>query len=270
MIVISKAAELLEWRKQQEGRTIGFVPTMGALHEGHLSLIQNSKKQTDATVVSIFVNPLQFVPGEDYQKYPRPIELDEAMCLQNEVGVLFLPAPSEVYTAPLDELSKVLPRQAAANCLCGLARPGHFEGVLTIVLKLFNLIRPHKAFFGEKDFQQLRLIELMLSDFNLDVEIVRCPIIRLTTGLAMSSRNKYLNEAELLEAAELYKTLQQAKTLIQQGQTIKQVLTSLKKSHFEYFEARDPETLQLCEALPARLFIAAKVGAARLIDNLAV
>jgi len=266
---ISTLEELLRWRKSQT-QSIGFVPTMGALHEGHLSLLTQSRLSCDITVASIFVNPLQFSLGEDFDAYPRSTQADREICEANGCDVLFLPSASEMYPQGLERLTKVIGRAEMSNCLCGLSRPGHFEGVLTVVLKLFNLLMPHKAFFGEKDFQQLRLIESLVEDFNLNIQVVRCPTVRLPSGLAMSSRNKYLTESEKQEASHLYATLKTAENAILKGSPVNQVINELRQSHFEYFEARDPDTMMLTDKLPARLFIAAKVGKARLIDNLEI
>ncbi len=271
MFIFSNLKDLHEWRQKLEGN-LGFVPTMGALHKGHTSLIRESLKQNDFTIVSIFVNPLQFSAQEDLSKYPQTLTADLEICRSEKVTAVFLPNISEIYPSKL--ITKIVPPAELVNCLCGLSRAGHFEGVLTIVLKLFNLVSPHKAYFGEKDYQQLLLINKMVSDLNLNIQIIAMPIIRAESGLALSSRNQYLSSAEQLEASKLYTILQKAQSLILEGQPIKITINSLKEQfteiNFEYFEVRHPETLQTTETLPAHLFIAAKIGSARLIDNLKI
>jgi pantoate--beta-alanine ligase len=270
MQTVSSINDLKKWHSQQVSKNLGFVPTMGALHEGHASLIEAAREQNEIVVVSIFVNPLQFGPNEDLSKYPKTLEADLALCKEKGADLVFLPNAQELYPAGLNKLSKVKPIEELANCLCGLTRPGHFEGVLTVVLKLFNLVRPQRAYFGEKDYQQLALIKQMVVDFNLDIEIVPMPIMRTQSGLALSSRNKYLTEQELSEAVKLSETLNKTKELIKAGNSISDVLKKLQQTYFEYFEARDPNTLELTNKLPARLFIAAKIGTTRLIDNCSI
>lgn len=272
MFIFSNFNDLLDWRASISG-CLGFIPTMGALHEGHTSLIRESRQNNDVCVVSIFVNPLQFGAQEDLSKYPRTLEDDLNICRTEKVDAVFLPELQQIY--PNQELiTKVRPYPQLTNCLCGLSRSGHFEGVLTIVLKLFNLVRPHKAYFGEKDYQQYLLIKKMSEDFNLNIEIIPMPIIRADSGLALSSRNKYLSLSEQKEASKLYIILKKAKSLILQNKSIKSTLESLKEENaqidFEYFEARHPESLELTKTLPAHLFIAAQIGPARLIDNLRI
>jgi pantoate--beta-alanine ligase len=268
--VFSTKQELLDWRKCQTAETVSFVPTMGALHEGHTSLIKAARKNSDLSVVSIFVNPLQFGLNEDLAKYPKTTQNDLSVCQQLEADAVFIPATDELYQSALDELTIVQPRPRLANCLCGALRPGHFAGVLTVVLKLFNLVQPTKVFFGQKDYQQYLLIKYMIQDLNLNIDIIPMPIIRAASGLALSSRNQYLSSSELQEAAQLYQTLKQASNLIKEGNPISDVLKSLKQPNFQYFEARHPETLETTTSLPARLFLAAKIGSARLIDNIEV
>jgi pantoate--beta-alanine ligase len=193
-----------------------------------------------------------------------------SFCEDNGVDYVFVPTVEEIYARGKDNIVTVKPPLSMSDCLCGASRKGHFEGVLTVVLKLFNLVEPTQAFFGEKDYQQLSLIRAMKEDLNFNIEIIGVPTIREESGLAMSSRNRYLSLDEKTKALELFEALQAAKKLINEGQNAHQVLTSLKKDYFEYFEARDPLTLQATEVHPMRLFIAAKIGDTRLIDNLEV
>ncbi len=268
MLVVSNKNALKQWRSSQTERSLGFVPTMGALHKGHGSLIQAAREQNHLTAVSIFVNPLQFGPQEDLSKYPRTLEADLELCKELGVDLVFTPSVLDIYSDELSKVTTVKPRQTMANCLCGVSRPGHFEGVLTVVLKLFNLVEPHRAYFGEKDFQQLALIKAMVLDLNLKTEIVPMPIIREDSGLAMSSRNKYLSESDLNKAAEIYATLQKAQQLFAEGNSINSVIENTKQPYFEYFEARNPDNLKETNKVPARLFVAAKIGNTRLIDNI--
>lgn len=191
-----------QWKK--EGLTVGLVPTMGALHKGHLSLIRKSVEKCDKTVVSVFVNPIQFCPGEDFEKYPRTLEADTKLAEEAGVDIVFAPSAEEMYgqghIMSNDFLTYVIPPFFYVNKLCGKSRTGHFDGVCTVVNKLFNIVQPEFAFFGEKDRQQLIIIKKMVKDLSIPVEIIPCPIIREDDGLAMSSRNKYLNPQERKEA----------------------------------------------------------------------
>lgn len=274
MLVIKNLKELKDWRQEAQDKKIVFVPTMGALHEGHLSLIKRANTEGNCTVVSIFVNPLQFAPSEDLSKYPKTLEADLALCKQNNVSMVFTPSFDELYPEGTENLIKVIPTFGLANCLCGLSRPGHFEGVLTIVAKLFNLLQPYKACFGEKDYQQLVLITRMVEDLNFNLEIIPVETVRETAGkakgLALSSRNSYLDEEHKALASEIYATLCKAKELILAGKAVKEVLKELNKDYFEYFEARHPLDLTITEQIPLRLFVAARVSSTRLIDNIEV
>lgn len=211
-----------EWKSQ--GISIGLVPTMGYLHDGHKSLIEQARRENDKVVVSIFVNPMQFGPNEDFEKYPRNLEYDFQMCSQAGADIVFTPSVTEMYASKnlvyidVDELG---------DCLCGAARLGHFKGVCTIVAKLFNIVMPDKAYFGEKDAQQLVIIKRMVQDLNFDIEIMPCPIIRESDGLAMSSRNSYLSAQEREAAIIISKSLKLAKQMLYQGQRNAEIIKQL-------------------------------------------
>ncbi len=252
--------------------TVGFVPTMGYLHEGHLSLVEAAKAENDLVVMSIFVNPTQFGPNEDLDRYPRDFDRDEALARDAGVDILFYPDTTTMY--PLD-MARVTVR-TGANVLCGASRPGHFDGVLTVVSKLFNIVRPTRAYFGLKDAQQVALIEGYVHDYFVPVEIRRCPIIREASGLAKSSRNVYLSETERVEAAEINKALIEAETGLQAGLTVPAVrarlverLDAIPSSTIDYVEIVDYPTLTKARDTSHELLIAAAVqfDRARLIDN---
>ena len=197
------------WKK--EGLTIGLVPTMGALHKGHMSLIKKAKETADKVVVSIFVNPIQFGPNEDFEKYPRTLESDVNICQSLGVDIVFAPAPNEMYGENTllsnNNLTYVCPPYNVVDMLCGKSRPGHFDGVATVVLKLFNIVQPDFAFFGQKDAQQLFILKKMVKDLNINIKIIGCPIVREKDGLAISSRNIYLSEAERKKALSISQAL---------------------------------------------------------------
>jgi len=252
--------------------TIGFVPTMGYLHEGHLSLVEAAKSENDLVVMSIFVNPTQFGPNEDLDRYPRDFERDEALAREAGVDVLFYPNTETMY--PLD-MARVTVR-TGADVLCGASRPGHFDGVLTVVSKLFNLVRPTRAYFGLKDAQQVALIEGYVRDYFVPVEIRRCPIIREESGLAKSSRNVYLSETEKADASGINRALAEAKDALVQGKTIQDVkahleerLKNVPNSTIDYVEIKDYPTLTEVTSASTELLIAVAVQfeRARLIDN---
>lgn len=252
--------------------TIGFVPTMGYLHEGHLSLVEAAKSENDLVVMSIFVNPTQFGPNEDLDRYPRDFERDEALAREAGVDVLFYPNTETMY--PLD-MARVTVR-TGADVLCGASRPGHFDGVLTVVSKLFNLVRPTRAYFGLKDAQQVALIEGYVRDYFVPVEIRRCPIIREESGLAKSSRNVYLSETEKADASDINRALAEAKDALVQGKTIQGVkahleerLKNIPNSTIDYVEIKDYPTLTEVTSASTELLIAVAVQfeRARLIDN---
>jgi pantoate--beta-alanine ligase len=261
-----------DWKRQ--GLSIGFVPTMGYLHEGHLALVRRAKELSDRVVVSIFVNPIQFAPGEDYQRYPRDLERDKALLEKEGVDVLFSPKAQEMYPPGFQTYVEV---KELSSGLCGRYRSGHFIGVATVVLKLFNIVQPDIAVFGEKDYQQLKVIQRMVQDLNLDVKIIPHPTVREEDGLAMSSRNTYLSPEERKSAIALYKALNLAEELINQGErrvaTLKEKLKEFIESYpytkVQYIEFVHPETLKEVERVdePTLLALAVFVGKARLIDN---
>lgn len=241
-----------EWKKQ--GLTVGLVPTMGSLHDGHLSLIKNSVEKCDKTIVSVFVNPIQFGPAEDYNKYPRVIEQDLALCDGAGVDVVFSPSPEEMYgkgnILSNNFLTYVNPPFFYVDKLCGKSRVGHFEGVCTVVTKLFNIVQPNFAFFGQKDAQQLVIIKKMVKDLNVPIEIVPCPIVREESGLALSSRNSYLSEQGKEDALTLNKVLTNIKSCYKNGikdvkalsETAFEILNS--NVELEYLEFVDKNTLE--------------------------
>lgn len=270
--------QVKQWKK--EGLTVGLVPTMGALHDGHLSLIQKAVSQCDKVVVSVFVNPIQFCPGEDLDKYPRTLEADTKLCNEAGVSIVFAPSPTEMYgenqMRTNDFLTYVIPPFFHVHKLCGKSRVGHFDGVCTVVNKLFNIVQPDNAYFGEKDAQQLAIIKKMVEDLNIPINIVPCPIVRESSGLALSSRNKYLTEEDKVHALALSKILNNIKLCYQKGITDVKSLketayTFLNEHHdLEYLEFLDADSLEeVTTATPStRVFIACKVGGVRLIDNI--
>ncbi|MDI6800688.1 MAG: pantoate--beta-alanine ligase [Thermodesulfovibrionales bacterium] len=260
------------------GKSIGFVPTMGALHEGHLSLIRRSKSENDITVVSIFVNPIQFGHNEDLSNYPRDMEGDIEKLKSEDVDTLFSPDVMPMYPHGFSTYINV---RDLSDKLCGVFRPGHFDGVATVVSKLFNVVKPRRAYFGQKDFQQTVVIKKMVEDLNMDVEMVTCPTVREGDGLAMSSRNVYLSQDEREAAAVIYKTLISASELMKTGnpkpEDIKRHMRDMLKtepliSEIQYAGVYDSETLdELNEFKKQNLFaIAVKMGKTRLIDNMFV
>lgn len=258
---------------REKGQRIGFVPTMGYLHEGHGALVKQSAARCDATVVSIFVNPTQFGPGEDLAKYPRDLERDQSLCLEWGADVLFLPEPSEIY--PTGFQTFIEPGRLAEP-LCGQFRPGHFRGVATVVAKLFNIVEPDLAFFGQKDFQQTLVVRRMVRDLNLPVDVVVVPTVREEDGLAMSSRNAYLSEDERARALSISKGLLAAQAAFEQGERSVAKLLDLARGplagvdRLQYLELVDANTLEALEGQVDRtsaICAAAYVGATRLIDN---
>lgn len=261
---------------RESGKTIALVPTMGALHDGHMALVELAKRQADHVIVSLFVNPRQFGPNEDLEKYPRSEEADAARLAEAGVTVLWMPPVSEVY--PEGFATSVLVA-GLGDVLCGAARPGHFEGVATIVAKLFNQIRPDVAIFGEKDWQQLVIIRRMVRDLDMEVELVGMPILRDADGLALSSRNAYLSEAERRAALTLPQALQQAAAEIEGGADIAGVLAAARErllsagfGSVDYVALVDAGSIEPLETLDreARLLGAARIGMTRLIDNYSV
>ena len=257
------------------GKRLGLVPTMGALHAGHLSLVHAAKAQCGATVVSIFVNPTQFGPAEDLAKYPRPFEADCAALEKEDVDILFAPAVEEMYPANATTWVTV---EALSNKLDGGSRPGHFRGVTTVVSKLFHVIEPDVAFFGQKDAAQLAVIRRLVRDLNFRIEIVACPIVREPDGLAMSSRNAYLSSDDRRRALVLSRSLQEVERAFRAGernapalaQTGRAVVAQEPEVRLNYFEIIDPDTLDPVEQIAGQTLVAvaAYVGSTRLIDNI--
>ncbi|MFC3094870.1 pantoate--beta-alanine ligase [Alteromonas sediminis] len=280
MQTIENIMTLREHRRkwQINGQSIAFVPTMGNLHEGHLDLVRAAKANADVVVASIFVNPLQFGPDEDLDAYPRTIEADKQKLDNLGVDVLFLPSVSDIYPRGLEQQTFVeVP--GISYMICGASRPGHFRGVATIVCKLFNMVQPNKAYFGEKDFQQLQVIRAMVQDLSMNVEIFGVPTKRESNGLAMSSRNGYLSESQQEQASLLYSTLQSLASEIQGGRRdFGRLIGEHKKQLMEagfktdYLEIRDAENLLHPSHEDTKLVIlaAAFMGKTRLIDNLQV
>ena len=271
-------AEVKKWRK--EGLSVGLVPTMGALHAGHLSLIKKAKETCDKVVVSDFVNPIQFGPSEDFDKYPRTLDEDMELCNKEGVDIVFAPSADEMYgkgqRLSNDTLTYVCPPFFYVNTLCGKSRTGHFDGVCTVVLKLFNIVQPDYAFFGQKDAQQVIIIKKMVKDLNVPIKIIQCPIIREESGLALSSRNKYLTEEGKKDALVLSKILNNIKTCYKKGITevgaLKETAYSFltDKQDMEYLEIVDRDTLEnkIKADDNSIALIACRVENVRLIDNI--
>ncbi len=274
MKVIKTISEMRRWRRANRG-TVALVPTMGFLHEGHLSLIRKAKSHAQQTVVSIYVNPTQFAPGEDLDKYPRDIERDEALCRAEGVDVVFYPSNEEMY--PAGHKTYVV-TEDLSGILCGKSRPTHFRGVTTIVAKLFNIVQPDSAVFGQKDAQQALIINRMNEDLNFGVHIIIASIVRETDGLAMSSRNKYLSGQHRTEAAVLYQSLQMARREFESGKRDFETLKNKMQRHIlhnssakiDYIEYRDAETLAPVQTDTKKILflLAAYFGKTRLIDNI--
>ncbi|MBR4834242.1 MAG: pantoate--beta-alanine ligase [Thermoguttaceae bacterium] len=259
---------------RKEGKTVGLVPTMGALHFGHLSLAIAAKNETDVSVVSIFVNPTQFAPGEDFDKYPRTLDADLELLSQIGTDFVFAPSASAMYPTGFDASVRV---GGVAKILEGECRPTHFDGVATVVLKLFNIVGPNIAYFGQKDFQQVAVVKKMVADLNVPVEIDMRPIIREKSGLAMSSRNEYLSAEERGQALVLSKALDKAEEAIRSGvrdvatlyDEMRRVIETAPSAKIDYLYVADPDTLQEMERVAGNVVIllAVRVGATRLIDN---
>jgi len=250
---------------------IGFVPTMGALHKGHLSLIEKAREENDFVVVSIFVNPLQFGRGEDYDRYQRSYKDDYALCKSCGVDYLFYPDVERLYPKKTKTFVRM---PSLENVLCGKKRKGHFRGVLTVVAKLFNIVKPHNAYFGEKDFQQAVMIKNMVYDLNFDIGIKTLPTIREKDGLAISSRNSYLAPIERKKAPIIYRTLKEGKKLIEGGKDPSYVIDKMKKMIekkgflIEYIEIVDQETLKKFKKEKSLIAVSVHMGKTRLIDNI--
>lgn len=276
MKIVSKPEELqkiIEGLKKK-GKTVGLVPTMGALHCGHVSLMKKSVSQNDVTVVSVYVNPIQFGPNEDYERYPRPVEADIKVCKENKVDFLFLPTNKTLYN---DNFSTYIYNNKLAKIMCGVTRPIHFQGVCTIVAKLFNIAMPTRAYFGLKDYQQYIIVKQMAQDLNFNVKVVGCPIVREKTGIAMSSRNTYLSKEEKDNANGIYKALCVAKEQFSSGKKVKDIKKSVEKnilkiptSKIDYVEIRNSQNLQEVTDKDKSVVVAVavRVGNVRLIDNI--
>ena len=260
------------WKR--EGLSVGFVPTMGALHEGHESLIKKAVLENDKVVVSVFVNPTQFGPNEDYDSYPRNIDQDLNVCMNAGASVVFNPEPSEMY---FDNKSTSVSVSNLTSVLCGAKRPGHFDGVCLVVSKFLNIVTPDKAYFGQKDAQQVAVLRRMVRDLNIDVEIVACPIIREDDGLAKSSRNTYLSKEERKAALVLSRSLEIAKEALNSGERnankikaiIKEEISKEPLAKIDYVEIVDSDSLENVEAIEKNVLIpiAVYIGKTRLIDN---
>ena len=273
---ISDIREMQAWsdHARRQGKRLVMVPTMGFLHEGHLSLVRQGRKEGDCLVVSIFANPAQFAPSEDFGSYPRDLERDVRLLMEERVDLLFNPTAEDMYPRGYQTYVDV---EQVSRPLCGAHRAGHFRGVATVVLKLFHIVRPHAAMFGLKDYQQVQVIRRMSEDLNLDVEIVACPTVRASDGLAMSSRNHYLEPAEREAARCLQSALGKAEALVRGGETLAErireaVVEEISRhppARLEYADLCDPKELQPVEEVkgPTLLALCAWVGKARLIDN---
>jgi pantoate--beta-alanine ligase len=276
-VILRTLAEVRAWRRAlPEGQRLAFVPTMGALHAGHISLMALAKSRATATIASIFVNPLQFGPNEDLAKYPRPIEKDLALLAAAGVDALFLPDVATLYP---EGASTFVVEESVSGPLCGAIRPGHFRGVTTVVLKLFNIVQPDLAVFGQKDAQQCAVIERMVRDLAVPVEIMRGPIVRESDGLALSSRNVYLSPGDRAAAPLIHASLQAVQKAFQDGERNARALEAIGRSMLEgdrrfavqYWDVRDAQNLGTIETIPvtgALALVAACIGTTRLIDNL--
>ncbi|BBA70205.1 pantoate--beta-alanine ligase [Geobacter sulfurreducens] len=276
MRIIDSVADMQAFSRnaRRSGKTIALVPTMGYLHDGHASLMREGRTRADILVVSIFVNPTQFGPNEDFTTYPRDLERDRHVAEAAGADVIFAPRADDMYPAGFQTYVDV---EKVTLPLCGASRPGHFRGVTTVVAKLFNIVMPHTAFFGKKDFQQLAVIRRMVADLNMDLSIVGMPIIREPDGLAMSSRNAYLGPQERTNALCLNRALAAARTLFTDGErsvarlrdTVLRIITEVPGAAIDYADFRDSETLEPVETANEKtlLALAVKIGTTRLIDN---
>jgi pantoate--beta-alanine ligase len=259
---------------RKKGLRIGFVPTMGAFHEGHLTLMRQAKKDTDLVIVSIFVNPLQFSAGEDYDRYPRRLDQDLRLADGEGADILFTPSVAEMYPKGFDSY---VDQTDLPSKLCGAFRPGHFRGVMTIVTKLFNIVKPDTAYFGQKDYQQFLIVRRTVTDLNLEVDVKMLPTVREDDGLAMSSRNHYLGPKQRKDAACLYRALQRAEELVGNGEgsaskvagEMRRLIHRVKGTRVEYIEIVNSDTLEPVKEIKGKTLIAlaVRIGKARLIDN---
>ncbi|MCF7886982.1 MAG: pantoate--beta-alanine ligase [Candidatus Omnitrophica bacterium] len=281
---ITKLKKLVKEAKKT-GKTIGFVPTMGALHEGHLSLIDKAKKESSYLVVSIFINPLQFGPSEDFRRYPRDVKADKRMLKEKKVDLLFYPQADKIYNP---DFSTFVEETKLSKKLCGKSRPGHFKGVTTIVTKLFNIVDPDLSYFGQKDYQQALIIKKIVKDLNFTVKIKVAPTIREKDRLALSSRNLYLSKKERKESKSIYQALLQAKQMIKNNEKdpkkiinqINKIIASNSTASIDYIEIRDANNLKKIKKIKGRIFIGIAAyfgspsgeaaGKTRLIDNIIV
>ena len=260
---------------RNKDQVIGFVPTMGAFHKGHISLMQAARKENDIVVVSIFVNPLQFCSGEDYDRYPRQTDLDRRICEAEGVDAVFNPTVAEIYPKGFDSH---VDQGELPSKLCGPFRPGHFRGVTTVVSKLFNIIQPDSAYFGQKDYQQTQIIRRQVQDLNFDIKVRMMPIVREDDGLAMSSRNVYLGPKQRREATCIYRSLLRAKDLIAKGdndaakviQEMRREIRKTKGARVDYLAITNAETLESIREIKGKVLIAVavRIGKTRLIDNI--
>ncbi len=277
MITVEEIAQMREIAQttRAKGELIALVPTMGFFHEGHLSLIRKARKLGDLVVVSSFVNPSQFGPGEDYTGYPREPERDRILAAENGTDILFSPLVEEMYPPGYSTWVDV---EGLTEVLCGRSRPGHFRGVTTVVTKLFHIVQPHYAIFGQKDYQQAQVTKRMVKDLNFDLRVLVQPIVREPDGLAMSSRNLYLSPSQRKEATTLYRSLLQAKELVEKGErdaerisaVIREMLVKIPRAEIDYISIVDGENLRPLARLRGKVLIAlaVRIGKARLIDNI--
>ncbi len=276
MRIITSPSEIRDYCTSVRSRDkiIGFVPTMGFLHEGHLSLMRRARSESDLCVVSVFVNPTQFGPSEDYKTYPRDFNRDSEMAAGVGVDVIFAPAPEDMYPRGYATFVEV---EGITEKMCGASRPGHFRGVTTVVAKLFNLVQPHKAYFGQKDAQQAIVLKRMVADLNFDVEVIVTPTVREEDGLAMSSRNQYLSPAERQAATVLIRSLNMSEDLIKAGQSdaaeisrrMRDMIEAEPLARIDYISIVDADTLEDLDVVQGKVLIALAVfiGRTRLIDN---
>jgi pantoate--beta-alanine ligase len=277
MEIIATVKEMQQRSEQlrQKGKTIAFVPTMGYLHEGHLALMREGKNRGDVLIISIFVNPTQFGPKEDYEQYPRDMQHDLKLAQNVGVDIIFTPSAQEMYPDGFQTFVEV---EGVTQNLCGISRPGHFRGVTTIVAKLFNIVKPHVALFGQKDYQQLITIKRMVEDLNMDTEAIGIPTVRERDGLAMSSRNAYLSPKKRKEAAQLHRALRKGEELFRQGNknsatlltTVRGIIEEIKPTKIDYINICDAHTLEDIEEIKdeAIIAMAVQIGKTRLIDNI--
>ncbi len=274
--IIKTITEMQSWAEQvrRAGKHIAFVPTMGFFHEGHLALMSQGRRYGDKLVVSIFVNPAQFGPAEDFEQYPRDLENDLALAEARGTDVVFAPETAELYP---EGFETYVMQSRLPGHLCGLSRPGHFKGVMTIVAKLFNIVKPRYAMFGRKDFQQLAVLHRMTRDLNFDTKIIDCPTVRESDGLALSSRNKYLTADQRQSGLTLYRALTMAQNDVAAGQRnaeplidkAAEIISAAADTEIDYIKICDPDTLDDVSRIerPALMALAVKVGSTRLIDN---